>query len=45
MKWISFDAARFGADSAGTLPDDQKSPPMSSDAERLPREPNKHGMS
>lgn len=44
VKWITFDAAKFAADTAGTLSDDQKGPPLSSDAERLPRELRKRGM-
>lgn len=45
VKWITFDAAKFAADTAGTLSDDQKGPPLSSDAERLPRELRKRGIS
>jgi hypothetical protein len=44
VKWITFDAAKFAADTAGTLGDDQKGPPLSSDAERLPRELKKRGI-
>jgi hypothetical protein len=44
-KWITFDAAKFAADTAGTLRDDQKGPPLSSDSERLPRELRKRGIS
>ena len=43
-KWITFDGAKFGADTAGTLPDDQKGPPLSSDADRLPRELARRGL-
>ena len=44
VKWITFDAAKFAADTAGTLPDDEKGPPLSSDAERLPRELKRRGL-
>lgn len=44
-KWITFDAAKFAADTAGTLRDDQKGAPLSSDSERLPRELRKRGIS
>jgi hypothetical protein len=44
VKWITFDAAKFGADTAGTLPDDQKGPPLSSDKDRLPKELKKRGL-
>ena len=43
-KWITFDGVKFAADTAGTLPEDQKGPPMSSDADRLPRELKKRGL-
>jgi hypothetical protein len=43
-KWITFDGMKFAADTAGTLPEDQKSPPLNSDAERLPRELKRRGL-
>ena len=44
-KWILFDGAKFGADAAGTLSDDQKGPMLSADAERMPRELERRGIS
>jgi general stress protein 26 len=43
-KRITFDGAKFGADSAGLLPDDQKGPPLSSDRDRLPRLMKERGL-
>ena len=43
-KWITFDGAKFAADTAGTLPDDQKGPRLSSDQERLDRELRARGL-
>ena len=43
-KWILFDAAKFGADAAGTLSDDQKGPQLSSDSERMPAELQRRGL-
>ena len=43
-KWITFDGAKFGMDSAGLLPEDQKGTPLSSDAERLPRLIKERGL-
>ena len=44
-KWILFDGAKFGADAMGVLPDDQKGPMLSADAERMPREIARRGLS
>lgn len=44
-KWILFDGAKFGADAMGVLPDDQKGPMLSADAERMPRELARRGIS
>ena len=44
-KWILFDGAKFGADAMGVLPDDQKGPMLSADAERMPRELARRGLS
>lgn len=44
-KWILFDGAKFGADAAGTLSDDQKGPKLSADAERMPAELERRGIS
>ena len=44
-KWILFDGAKFGADAMGVLPDDQKGPMLSADAERMPRELARRGVS
>ena len=44
-KWILFDGAKFGADAAGTLSDDQKGPMLSADAERMPAELKRRGIS
>ena len=44
-QWILFDAGKFGADAAGALPDDQKGPMLSADAERMPREIERRGIS
>ena len=44
-KWILFDGAKFGADAAGTLSDDQKGPMLSADAERMPKELERRGIS
>ena len=43
-QWILFDGAKFGADSMGTLSDDQKGPMLSADAERMPKEMARRGM-
>ena len=43
-KWILFDGAKFGADAMGALPDDQKGPKLSADAERMPRELARRGL-
>jgi len=43
-KWITFDGMKFAADTAGTLPEDQKGPALNSDAERLPRELKRRGL-
>ena len=44
-QWLLFDAGKFGADAAGALPDDQKGPMLSADAERMPREIERSGIS
>ncbi len=44
-KWILFDGAKFGADAMGVLPDEQKGPMLSADAERMPREIARRGLS
>ena len=44
-KWILFDGAKFGADAMGVLPDEQKGPMLSADAERMPRELARRGLS
>lgn len=44
-KWILFDAAKFGADAAGALPDDQKGPMLSADSQRMPAELERRGIS
>jgi hypothetical protein len=43
-KWITFDGAKFAADSVGALPEEQRGKPLSSDAERLPRELKRRGL-
>ena len=43
-KWILFDAAKFGADAAGVLPDDQKGPELSADKDRMPAELARRGI-
>ena len=43
-KWITFDVMKFGMDSAGALPDDQRGAPLSSDAERLPKLLKERGL-
>lgn len=43
-KWITFDGAKFGADSAGVLPEDQKGAPLSSDKDRLPKLLKERGL-
>ena len=44
-KWITFDAAKFGADAMGVLSDDQKGPMLSADSERMPAELKRRGIS
>ena len=44
-KWITFDAAKMGKDAAGLLSDEERGPLLSSDAERMPREMEKRGVS
>ena len=44
-KWITFDAAKFGADTMGALSDDQKGPMLSADSERMPAELKRRGLS
>ena len=44
-KWITFDGMKFGADTAGTLPDSQKGPMLSSDSQRMPQELKRRGIS
>ena len=44
-KWITFDAAKFGADTMGVLSDDQKGPMLSADSERMPAELKRRGLS
>jgi len=43
-QWIEFDATKFGLDSVGQLPDDQKGPMQSADSERMPAEIERRGM-
>ena len=43
-KWITFDGAKFAADTAGTLPEDQRGPPLVADTERLERELKARGL-
>ena len=44
-KWILFDGIKFGSDAAGSLSAEQKGPMLSSDAERMPRELARRGLS
>lgn len=37
-KFITYDGTKMARDTAGRLPEDEKGPPLSADAERLPRE-------
>lgn len=43
-KWISFDAEKSHKDRQGLLSEDEKTPRLSSDAERMNREREKRGM-
>ncbi len=43
-KYISYDGAKMFLHAAGRLPEDQLSPPMPSDAERLPAELRRRGL-
>ena len=44
-KGITFDAAKFGADTMGVRSDDQKGPMLSADSERMPAELKRRGLS
>lgn len=44
-KWIVYDGVKMFLDQAGKLDDGAKTPPKSSDTERLPREIEKRGLS
>lgn len=43
-KWITFDAAKFGADSVGQLPDQLRGPKLESDTIRFERERRRRGL-
>lgn len=43
-KWISFDAAKSARDRMGQLSDDEKTPPLSADTQRMNREREKRGL-
>ncbi len=43
-KWITYDGAKMFRDAAGTLPDEEKTPPASADTERLARELKARGL-
>ena len=43
-KWITFDGAKMGLATAGMLTDEQKGPPLSSDAVRLEKELKARGL-
>ena len=43
-KWISFDAEKSAKDRAGLLSDDEKTPPLSSDVDRMKKERERRGM-
>lgn len=43
-KWISFDAAKSAKHRAGVLSEDEMSPMLSADTERLERERHRHGI-
>ena len=44
VKWITFDASKSARDCAGTLPDEEKTPPKSADAERMNKERAQRGL-
>ncbi len=44
-KWILFDGGKMAKDTAGTLTDEERGPLLSADAERLPREMERRGLS
>ena len=44
-KWILFDGGKMAKDTAGTLTDEERGPLLSADAERMPRELAKLGLS
>lgn len=43
-KFITYDGVKMARDTAGKLPPEAKGPPLSADAERLPREIARRGM-
>ena len=43
-KWITYDGAKMGADTAGRLPEEKKGPMQSSDAVRFEREARARGL-
>ena len=43
-KWITYDGAKMFKDAAGTLTDEEKTPPASADTERLARELKARGL-
>ena len=43
-KWISFDADKSSRDRAGKLGEDEKTPRLSSDTQRMPKEREKRGL-
>ena len=43
-KWITFDADKSARDMAGTLSDEEKTPMLSSDAERMNKEREARGL-
>ena len=44
-KWITYDGAKMFADAQGRLAEEDKTPPQSSDVERLERELKARGLS
>ncbi|MFN0096499.1 MAG: pyridoxamine 5'-phosphate oxidase family protein [Dehalococcoidia bacterium] len=43
-KWITFDGAKMGLDTAGKLPDDQRGPMLESDRVRMQKEFERRGL-
>ena len=43
-KFITYDGVKMARDTAGKLPDEEKGPALSVDADRLPREIERRGL-